>query len=149
RSRDRHPDGIHVKWSHYWPQHFGLDLNGRVNLELFVINYRFGQPGADPWDYWLQSLPQNHYHKLPLTRFCADVRGQVGVDSADYDVLPFGYSREVHDVEPPARRGPSFRFLTVTNSHDLERYGTRLLLDAYWNAFEPQDDVVLVVKDYG
>src|SRR5262249_33638757 len=36
-----------------------------------------------------------------------------------------------------------------TNSHDLARYGTRLLLDAYWEAFEPGDDVVLVVKDYG
>jgi glycosyltransferase involved in cell wall biosynthesis len=37
----------------------------------------------------------------------------------------------------------------VTNSHDLNRYGTRLLLEAYWDAFQPDDDVMLVVKDYG
>jgi GT2 family glycosyltransferase/glycosyltransferase involved in cell wall biosynthesis len=147
--RDRHPDGVHIKWSHYWPQHLGVDLTGRINLELFVINYTFAQPGADPWDYWLQCLPQNHYHKLPLTQFCKDVLLTVGVSPADCHVLPLGYSREIHDVGPSPRRAASYRFLTVTNSHDLTRYGTRLLLDAYWEAFERTDDVVLVVKDYG
>jgi GT2 family glycosyltransferase len=39
--------------------------------------------------------------------------------------------------------------LTVTNSHDLERYGTRVLLDAYWSTFARTDDVTLVMKDYG
>jgi GT2 family glycosyltransferase/glycosyltransferase involved in cell wall biosynthesis len=143
------PEGVHVKWSHYWPQHLNRDLTGRLNLELFVINYRFGRPGDQPWDYWLQCLAQNHYHKLPLTRFCRDVLLQVGVAEPDCDVLPFGYSPEVHEVEAGSRRGSRFRFLTVTNSHDLSRYGTQLLLDAYWEAFGTTDDVILVVKDYG
>jgi GT2 family glycosyltransferase/glycosyltransferase involved in cell wall biosynthesis len=147
--RDRHPDGVHIKWSHYWPQHLGLDLTGRINLELFVINYTFARPGADPWDYWLQCLPQNHYHKLPLTQFCRDVLLTVGVPPEDCHVLPLGYSREVDNVGPSPRRPGPYRFLTVTNSHDLTRYGTGLLLEAYWAAFERTDDVVLVVKDYG
>jgi GT2 family glycosyltransferase/glycosyltransferase involved in cell wall biosynthesis len=147
--RDRHPDGVHIKWSHYWPQHLALDLTGRINLELFVINYTFGRPGAEPWDYWLQCLPQNHTHKLPLTTFCRDVLLTVGVPPTDCDVLPLGYSREIHAVPPSPRRPGPYRFLTVTNSHDLARYGTRALLDAYWEAFAPGDDVVLIVKDYG
>jgi GT2 family glycosyltransferase/glycosyltransferase involved in cell wall biosynthesis len=146
---DRAPDGVQIKWSHYWPEHLALDLSGRINLELFVINYTFARPGADPWDYWLQCLRQNHYHKLPLTRFCRDVLLEVGVPAAESHVLPLGYSREVHDVGPSPRRPGGFRFLTVTNSHDLARYGTPLLLEAYWEAFARADDVVLVVKDYG
>lgn len=143
------PDGIQVRWSHYWPQHLGRDLSGVLNLELFVVNYRFAEPGRDPWDVWLQGVRQNHYHKLPLTGFCRDVLLQVGVAPEDCDVFPLGYSPEVHTVAPPRRPDGRFRFLTVTNSHDLERYGTRLLLDTYWDAFRPEEDVVLVVKDYG
>ncbi len=39
--------------------------------------------------------------------------------------------------------------MTVTNSHDLERYNTAAVLDAYSDAFSAGDDVVLVIKDYG
>jgi glycosyltransferase involved in cell wall biosynthesis len=37
----------------------------------------------------------------------------------------------------------------VTNSHDLVRYGTQVLLDAWDEAFDEHADVELVVKDYG
>ncbi len=127
--------GIQIRWSHYWPQHLGLELNGRHNLELFVINYQFANPGAEPWDYWLQCLPQNHYLKLPLSTFSRDVLLQVGVPASQCHIVRPGYSLEVHSVEPPSRRSSTFRFLTVTNSHDLERYGTKLLLEAYYRAF--------------
>jgi GT2 family glycosyltransferase len=132
--------GIQIRWSHYWPQHLGLDLSGRQNLELFVINYLFSQPGSQPWDYWLQCLSQNHYLKLPLSRFNRDVLLQVGVPSSECHIVRPGYSTEVHDVEPPPRGSGPFRFLTVTNSHDLERYGTKLLLEAYWRTFSASDD---------
>src|SRR5206468_11478705 len=56
---------------------------------------------------------------------------------------------EIAQVEPPRRRDSRFRFLTVTNSHDLERYGTTLLLEAYAQAFRADEDVTLVIKDYG
>jgi glycosyltransferase involved in cell wall biosynthesis len=141
--------GLQIRWSHYWPQHLGLDLNGRLNLELFVINYLFSRPHSQPWDYWLQSLKQNRYLKLPLSDFNRDVLTQIGVPADDCSVFRPGYSPEIAHVDAPRRRGSTVRLLTVTNSHDLERYGTRLLLDAYWSAFSRHDDVVLVVKDYG
>lgn len=141
--------GVQIRWSHYWPQHLGLDLNGRLNLELFVINYLFARPHAQPWDSWLQCLRQNRYLKLPLSDFNRDVLTQIGVPAGDCSVFRPGYSPEIAQVAAPRRRGAGLRFLTVTNSHDLERYGTRLLLDAYWSAFSRRDDVTLVVKDYG
>ena len=39
--------------------------------------------------------------------------------------------------------------LTVTNSHDLARYNTAAIIDAYQRTFSSHDDVVLVIKDYG
>jgi GT2 family glycosyltransferase/glycosyltransferase involved in cell wall biosynthesis len=141
--------GVQIRWSHYWPQHLGLDLHGRLNLELFVINYLFARPHAQPWDPWLQGLRQNGYRKLPLSTFSRDVLLQVGVPRADCAIIRPGYAPEIPDVDPPSRRDSGARLLTVTNSHDLERYGTLPLLDAYWSAFTRGDAVTLVVKDYG
>ena len=116
---------------------------------MFVTNYLFGRPNAEPWDYWMQSLRQNHRVKLPVSEFCETVLKQVGISGDDCRVLHHGYSGEVHEVEPPRRRSATFRFLTVTNSHDLARYGTIAALEAYDRAFTAGEDVALVVKDYG
>ena len=141
--------GVQIKWSHYWPQHLGLELNGWLNLEVFVINYLFGSPGREPWDYWLQSLRRNLRHKLPDSQFCASVLEQIGIPRSEQHVLHHGYSREVDAVDAPSRRDSRFRFLTVTNSHDLPRYNTAAILDAYQREFTAADPVSLVVKDYG
>jgi glycosyltransferase involved in cell wall biosynthesis len=37
----------------------------------------------------------------------------------------------------------------VTNSHDLERYNTVAVIDAFEKAFGPGEDVALAIKDYG
>jgi GT2 family glycosyltransferase/glycosyltransferase involved in cell wall biosynthesis len=141
--------GVQVKWSHYWPQHLNFELAGDFNLEFFVINYLFGCPGSEPWDYWLQCLRESDYQKLPLSDFCRSVLLQVGVSESRCHVLHPGFSREILDVESPRRTSSSFRFLTVTNSHDLGRYNTLSIIDAYRERFLPRDDVMLVVKDYG
>jgi GT2 family glycosyltransferase len=141
--------GVQIKWSHYWARHLNLELTGDVNLEFFVTNYFFGNPSSEPWDYWTQCLRQNHRDKLPASEFCQSVLRQVGISEAECHVLHHGYAPEINDVEPRARLSPRFRFLTVTNSHDLVRYGTLSILEAYTRTFGPEDDVVLVVKDYG
>jgi len=147
--RGRPSGGVQIKWSHYWPRHLDLELAGDFNLEFFVINYLFGQPARDPWDEWLQCVRQNQYDKLPLSDFCRSVLLQLGVPEGRCHVLHPGYSREIADVEPPRRRDSSFRFLAVTNSHDLNRYGTAAVIDAFGQAFRPGDDVTLTLKDYG
>ena len=141
--------GTQIRWSHYWPQHLERELNGVLNFELFVINYLFARPGSEPWDYWLQTVPFNRMRKLPLSGFCREVLAQIGVPATDCAVVQPGYSPEALTIDPPSRVDGRVRILTVTNSHDLDRYGTELLIDAYWRAFAATDDVVLVVKDYG
>jgi GT2 family glycosyltransferase len=147
---DRAPvGGTQVKWSHYWPQHLGREIDGDVNLELFAVNYAFSDPGAEPFDAWTQCLRQNHHAKLPISTFCRDVLVQAGVPERDCFVLNLGYSPEVERLPLPRQRGGPFRFLTVTNSHDLERYGTALLIEAFREAFAAGEDVALVIHDYG
>jgi GT2 family glycosyltransferase/glycosyltransferase involved in cell wall biosynthesis len=147
---DRPPvGGTQVKWSHYWPQHLGREIDGDVNLELFAVNYAFSDTGSGPWDPWMQSLRQNHRAKLPISGFCRDVLVQAGVPRHDCFVLNLGYSPEIEGIPPARRRDRRFRILAVTNSHDLERYGTALLLDVYREAFRAQEDVALVIHDYG
>jgi len=141
--------GTQVKWSHYRPRHLTLELSGLVNLEFFVINYVFGSSTVEPWDFWLQCLRQNHHHKLPLSEFCRSVLQQVGVTDAHSHVWYPGYSPEIADAEPSRRPDARFRFFTVTNSHDLDRYNTAAVLGAYRRAFSADDEVVLIVKDYG
>jgi GT2 family glycosyltransferase len=140
--------GTQVKWTHYWPQHLGRELDGEVNLELFAVNYGFSDPGREPWDTWTQCLRQNHHAKLPISRFCRDVLVQVGIAEADCFVLNLGYSPEV-DGARSGRRGPGYRILTVTNSHDVERYGTALLLEVFRETFPAEENVALLIHDYG
>ncbi len=94
--------GAQIKFAHYWPRHLNLELNGDVNLEMFVTNYMFGCPNLEPWDYWMQSLRQNHRVKLPVSEFCETVLKQIGVSGDDCRVLHHGYSGEIHEVEPPS-----------------------------------------------
>ena len=146
---ERPVGGVQVKWSHYRPRHLNLELAGDVNLEFFVTNYQFGAPRAEPWDFWLQCLLQNHHAKLPLSGFCKFVLQQVGVAEGDCHVWYPGYSREIDEVDASRRTSPRFRFLTVSNSHDLERYNTLAVIAAFQEAFSREDDVALVIKDYG
>ena len=141
--------GSQIKWSHYWTHHLNREIAGSVNLEFFVVNYLFASPGAEPWDFWLQSLPQNDHQKLPLSEFCRSVLLQIGVRDEEAHVWCPGYSREIADGGRPQRADRRFRILTVTNSHDLERYNTRAVIDAYLKTFTKDDDVVLTIKDYG
>jgi GT2 family glycosyltransferase/glycosyltransferase involved in cell wall biosynthesis len=141
--------GVQVKWSHYRPHHLGLELAGDVNLELFVINYAFGAANEEPWDYWIQCLRQNQHAKAALSEFCRSVLLFTGVPAEQCHVWHPGYSREIAQVDPPAAPNGRFRFLTVTNSHDIERYNTSAIVDAFTRVFGPHDDVSLVIKDYG
>jgi GT2 family glycosyltransferase/glycosyltransferase involved in cell wall biosynthesis len=141
--------GVQIRWTHYRPRHLHREIAGAVDLEFFVINYLFRTPGREPWDYWLQSVRHDGHHKLPVSGFCKSVLEQIGVADDAADVVPHGYSPEIAEIGPSGRKDSTFRFLTVTNSHDLGRYNTEAVLAAYDAAFTASDDVTLVVKDYG
>jgi glycosyltransferase involved in cell wall biosynthesis len=89
--------------------------------------------------------------KLAISRFCRQVLLDAGVAAEGCAVLPLGYSPEVDRVDDslylPARG--AIKLLAVTNAHDLNRYGTDLLLQAFTRAVTPTDDVSLILRDYG
>ena len=143
--------GVQIRWSHYWPQHLGLELTGTLNLELFVINYLFERPGSQPWDYWLQCLAQNRYGKLPLSGFCRDVLLQTGVVKADdCHILNPGYSPEILDVAAPPRQSSRTR---LSDGHQLARSRTlrndRCCSRPTGRRFPRRTTSSLVMKDYG
>ena len=138
-----------IGWTHFWPQ-YQRPLGGRVPLALFAINYCFR--GNDPaaFDPWLRQLVASPQPLAPISTFCRDVLLDAGVPAERLRIVPMGVTDGITASDggmlPGARR---LRLLHVTNAADLERNGTQLALDAFAAAFDPSDDVTLVVRDYG
>ena len=126
-------DGAHAagrrgsdRWSHYWPQHLGLDLSGSVNLELFVINYLFRRRTPSRGITGCSACAESATTSCRSASSRDGVLIQTGVSPADRRHLWHRAIRRKSTVSSchPRRVLGRFRFLTVTNSHDLERYET-------------------------
>ncbi len=143
----------HIKWTHYWPFCFKQPLHGDVNAEFFCTNYRYREEGRH-LDLWMRHVQVNEYRKLAVSGFNVDALEEVGVPADDCAVMPLGYSPEIDAAFPADRVSPrtdrkDLHILLVTNSSDLNRYGTDLAVKALGRAFGPDDPVVLHIKDYG
>lgn len=148
---DRPCRTYHIKLNHYWPQFLMQEVSGEINAELFVTNYRF-RGGLHPLDMWSRNLVTNGVRKLPMSSFCGDSLRDLGVPAAQCAVVAPGYSPEIESLYPagkPAVDDAVRRLLVVTNSHDLYRYGTDILIPALANAYAPHDRVEIHIKDYG
>lgn len=143
----------HIKWTHYWPQYLRAPLFGDINAEFFCTNYRYRRDKRR-LDLWMRHVQVNEYRKLPVAPFNLDALGDLPVPEADCSVMNLGYSPEVETLYPdeaslPAKTGGPFRLLLVTNSHDLNRYGTDLAIQALGQAFTSEDPIEVHLKDYG
>lgn len=148
---DRPCRTCHVKLNHYWPQFLMQEVSGEINAELFVTNYRF-RGDMLPLDMWSRNLVANGIRKLPLSSFSAASLQDLGVPSDRCAVVAPGYSPEIETLFPTGRPRADDRvrrLLVVTNSHDLDRYGTDLLVPAIAKAYGPHDPVEIHIKDYG
>ncbi|MCE9631226.1 MAG: glycosyltransferase [Planctomycetia bacterium] len=142
---------FHVRFSHYWPHLFRQETHGEVDAELFVTNYRFRGATA-PLDPWSRNLVSNAARKLALSTFSRQSLADLGVPDSRSAVVPPGYSPEIEELfaTPRSRSDRAVRrLLVVTNSHDLNRYGTDLLVPALARAFHRHDPVEIHIKDYG
>lgn len=138
-----------IGWAHYWPQYRELAKSVEPAYEVFVTNFEIARQGdLTPWVAELCARPSV---KLAVSNYCWDVLVGLGVPQDRVRVVPHGYSPEF--ASPPAplplATRKTFRLLAVVNSHDPYRYGTDILLAAYRKAFRENDDVCLVIKDYG
>jgi glycosyltransferase involved in cell wall biosynthesis/GT2 family glycosyltransferase len=141
----------HIKLNHYWPQFLMQEISGEMNAELFVTNYRF-RGDLCPLDMWSRNLVTNGVRKLPMSSFCGDSLQDLGVPAAECAVVAPGYSPEIEAIFPtgkPTVDAGVRRLLVVTNSHDLHRYGTDILIPALAKAYAPHDPVEIHIKDYG
>ncbi|MBU0679682.1 MAG: glycosyltransferase [Verrucomicrobia bacterium] len=151
--RTRKPcTGYHVKWTHYWKSHLNEPLFGDVNAEFYCNNYRYA-PGTQLVDFWTRHVRQNDYRKLAVGRFNALVLEDLGVSPSRVSNVPLGYAPEIDhlfpDGKPESDSSDDLKLLVVTNSHDLSRYGTDILVEALARAFSAADPVVVHIKDYG
>jgi glycosyltransferase involved in cell wall biosynthesis len=99
----------------------------------------------------VELISENADEVWVASTYVRDWMAASGVDPDRLTVLPLGVDQErFHPGVAPADLGdaaPGLRFLFVGGLHG--RKGVDLLLDAYERAFRRDDDVTLVVKDFG
>ena len=144
---------FHIKWSHYWPQHLKAPMAGKVNAELFCTNYRYRKEGRR-LDLWMRHVQVSNHKWLPISGFNRDALLDVGIETGNCPVMPLGYAPEADKIECGSEcklsaQDGRLHILMITNSADLERYGTDIAVRAFGRAFGPDDEVVLHIKDYG
>ncbi len=142
-----------IKWSHYWPTVQSIQLQGDLNFELFAINYQFSQL-QPPFDNWIQNTCDNSYHKLAVSQYCKTVLLQAGCPETQVSVLPLGCNPFLSDYPDPKRfllrkERPRIRILHLTNSWDLYRFGTDLLIPIFCKDFPNHPQIELLIKDGG
>ena len=126
------------------PPSFGRPAHGRL---VQVLHWEFGPLPPD----WVRMIDAVTDEVWVASTYVRDWMADSGVDPARLVVLPLGVDPErFRPGAAPfdlADAAPGLRFLFVGGLH--ARKGVDLLLDAYERAFRRDDDVTLVVKDFG
>ena len=133
---------FHVK--HRWPPDFTRPHgDGRF---ILMQPWEFGRIPAS----WLEPLRRNVDEVWAYTSHVKQCYVDSGIDPAMIRVVPLGVDPALFrpEAEPLAlETDKRFKFLFVGGT--LYRKGIDLLLKAYYEAFDPAEDVCLVIKDMG
>src|SRR5438309_959992 len=109
-----------------------------------------------PWEYghlpreWAMGARDQADEVWVNARFVRDAYVRSGIAAEKVRIIPLGVNPAVFTPAGPhypLPTGKSFRFLFVGGA--VPRKGADLLLGAYRRAFDPEDDVCLVIKDMG
>lgn len=127
---------------HAWPPNWERPAHGAWVL---IQPWEFGSLPKE----WVQNLARVDEVWVP-SDFVRRVYADSGVDAAKVHVVPNGI--DPHTFRPDAQpmalaTKKSFKFLFVGGT--ILRKGPDLLLKAYLESFTAQDDVCLVIKDFG
>lgn len=129
--------------SHIWPPRFNMaPLNGKW---IVIQPWEFG-PIPKAWVYPVQQFIDELW--VP-SHFVKDCFVESGASPARVQVIPNGLAAGFVPEAPPRPLAThkKFRFLFVGGS--IFRKGFDILLQAYLSEFTAEDDVCLVVKDFG
>ncbi|MEW5867083.1 MAG: glycosyltransferase [Bacillota bacterium] len=137
---------FHVR--HMWPPKFDEPPGGAA---LIVMQ---------PWEFgalpvpWVEPLKRAVWDVWAPTGYVKDVFVSGGIPEDKVCVIPYGFNPDLYHPGSNTR-GPSagseakrvFRFLFVGGT--IPRKGADVLLRAYLREFRPDEEVCLVVKDFG
>lgn len=144
-------DLFQLKWSHYWKPFFLKELNGHLNLEFFAINYEFAR-NDDEYDYWIYDAVNNSSHILAVSEYSKNVLIQAGCSAQKVSVIPLGFNpliSQLYSSKPQKDQKDVKSILHMTNSFDLYRFGTDIAIQAFYQEFQNDANVELIVKDGG
>jgi glycosyltransferase involved in cell wall biosynthesis len=128
---------------HCWPPDFRRPDCGRLACIV-------------PWEHravpraWVREIEQSVDELWVPSHFVAEAFVRGGVSRERVQVIPNGFAPETFNPQVDAWRPPGCKscvFLFVGGT--IRRKGADLLLQAYADAFSPDDDVTLIFKDTG
>ncbi len=126
-----------------WPPNWAAPTDGHLVMLL-------------SWDYsrlprvWLEPIDELVDEIWAPTRYVRDCIIRSGVRPAQVAVVPHGVDpRRFHPSARPLWLPTRKRFKLLFVGGTLERKGVDTLLEVYTGTFRPDDDVCLVIKDFG
>ena len=129
---------------HAWPP----DFEPPPDESVLVLMQSWELGGLPrPWLDPMRTLVDELWVPCHYARQCFAASG---IDPARIKVIPFGVDVERFTPSaPPATLSTRKRFRFLFVSATVPRKGPDILLDAYLHAFSPDDDVCLLIKDFG
>jgi glycosyltransferase involved in cell wall biosynthesis len=136
----RHPKQLDLTIRHHWPPDFQRPPRGKLAAIV-------------PWEYgavprvWVREIEQNVDELWVPSNFVRDVFVRAGVRRERVRVIPNGIDPNVFSPEGTTSRprgSRKFTFLFVGGA--IRRKGIDVLLEAYKHAFDPGEEVTLVIS---
>ena len=139
----RHPARLDLTIRHQWPPNFCRPSRGKLAAIV-------------PWEYgavprvWVDQVERNVDELWVPSRYVRDVFVRCGVTAARVHVIPNGVDPKMFTPEGPASRPQGSRgFSFFFAGGAIRRKGLDLLLEAYTAAFDPGEDVSLILSVSG
>ena len=137
------PEGHGPTVTHSWPANFDPGTEGPT---VSILAWELGHPRVD----WVSEVNSRVDRVVVYSDYVKNGYVEGGIPAGMIDVIPCGVDLDL--FTPEGDRWPlgveaSCVFLFVGGT--IWRKGADVLLDAWRRAFGPDDDVALVVKDFG
>ena len=143
RVASRSLDRVDLTIRHVWPPDFRRPASGKLACIL-------------PWEHkavplrWTEDFSSKVDELWTPSAFARDSFLVAGVSPDRVRLIPNAVDGEIFRLDGPAAHPPKSRgFVFLFVGGTIRRKGIDLLLEAYGDAFLPDDDVTLIVKELG
>jgi len=143
QAMDRRIDRLDLTIRHRWPPDFRRPARGKLVVIL-------------PWEYgavprvWVEQINQNVDELWVPSRFVRDVLERCGARPDVIHVIPNGVDSKLFMPKGATQRPHAVRkFMFLFVGGAIRRKGIDVLLEAYREAFEPGEDVSMLVTALG